>query len=114
LALAVPLARFPPRAGGGSASYAKWLRMYFISAIIFSGIGVIFLSGTKTVARRQSYGTGICTAIWGGWGVTIGVLDLAHGFGRPLLTDHVQEIVLTVFTIVCLLSMVLIRKTKKS
>jgi len=88
--------------------------MYFISAILFTAIGVVFLSCTKTAARRQSFGTGVSTAIWGGWGITNGVLDFAHGFDHPLLKDHTQEIVLTVFTIACLLSLALIRKPKKS
>jgi hypothetical protein len=88
--------------------------MYFISAIVFGGIGLIFLSLSKTVARSQSFGTGVCSAVWGSWGVTIGVLDFAHWVGHPLLQDRTQQVVLTVFTVLCLLSMILIRKPKQT
>jgi hypothetical protein len=82
--------------------------------ILFTFVGAVFLSVTRTVARRPSFGTGICTATWGIWGVTIGVLDFAHGLGHPLLQDHTQEVVLTIFTVPCVLTVALIRKPNKT
>lgn len=87
---------------------------YFVLGFVFTIIGSVFLGVVRTVARRQSFGTGVCSALCGGWGVTIGVLDFAKGFGHPLVDEPVRHVVVGIFTIFCVLSLVLIRKPKQS
>src|SRR5579864_1780469 len=89
-------------------------RMYFVSAFCFISIGLIALSAIRTVARRQSVGTSVCAALWGGWLISIGIFDIGDGFGHPIVQEHTKQTFLLVYVVVCLLSLSLIRRPKQS
>jgi hypothetical protein len=89
-------------------------RMLFVAGIFYLVVGMVPLFFTPSVARRQGAGTAVCGVLWGLFFCTFGILDFAEGFGLPLLSRETRSVVFIVCALVCLPSLLLIRRPKKS
>ena len=72
-----------------------------------------FLYAALRGLRRERFGATLSTALWGLFACMIGVLDFADGLGRPLLTKGSRRNLVEAVAILCCLSLLWLRPSKK-